>query len=79
MIRISKNIFALKAKATRTTVSYQSVEYTNDSSNRELAVKTIKRNEINQSAYAAIDRYYDEPGKHKDLDFAGLFKGMASS
>lgn len=75
----NRNIYALKIKATRAGVTMQSITFANDLSNRELETKAIKSSDLNDEANAAIDKYYDQPGKHKELRFNCLFRGLRSS
>ncbi len=72
----NRNIYKLDLIVTRAGRDWTSTTYSNDLANRELKKSKIKRTAINTDASTAIDAFYNQPGKHREIDYNCLFKGM---
>ena len=70
------NIVEVDLKATRGGVEAVSKSYENSPENSVVSTKKIKTNQITEEVHAAIDAYYDEPGKGKTMDSGCLMKGF---
>lgn len=75
----NRQVVRLDVSASRGGVEQLVRNYSNDEANREINKKNIKPNEINPEVDSAIDRYFDQPGKHEEVDFGCLLKGWRST